>query len=89
MPSTTAGRLGYPMVCQLPRRGPDRRVRGTAGVLVFHRTPAQAVQIGSIVEEAAQDAINAMAVGSPVDGRCRGVSEAVYGEGGTRRRLRQ
>jgi L-ribulose-5-phosphate 4-epimerase len=35
------------------------------GVLVFHRTPAQAVQIGSIVEEAAHDAINAMAVGGP------------------------
>jgi L-fuculose-phosphate aldolase len=36
------------------------------GVLVFHRTPAQAVLIGSVVEEAAQDAINAMAVGGPV-----------------------
>ncbi|MBV9172795.1 MAG: class II aldolase/adducin family protein [Chloroflexi bacterium] len=35
------------------------------GVLVFHRTPAEAVQIGSIVEEAAQDAIHAMAVGGP------------------------
>jgi L-ribulose-5-phosphate 4-epimerase len=36
------------------------------GVLVFHRTPAQAVQIGSIVEEAAQDAINAMGLGGPI-----------------------
>jgi L-ribulose-5-phosphate 4-epimerase len=36
------------------------------GVLVFHRTPAQAVQIGSIVEEAAQDAINALSLGGPV-----------------------
>ena len=36
------------------------------GVLVFHRTPAQAIQVGSIVEEAAQDAINAMALGGPV-----------------------
>ncbi|HLZ30069.1 MAG TPA: class II aldolase/adducin family protein [Chloroflexota bacterium] len=35
------------------------------GVLAFHRTPAQAVQVGSIVEEAAQDAINAMAIGGP------------------------
>ena len=35
------------------------------GVLVFHRTPAQAVMIGSIVEEAAQDAINAIAIGGP------------------------
>jgi L-ribulose-5-phosphate 4-epimerase len=33
------------------------------GVLVFHRTPAQAVMIGTIVEEAAQDAIYAMSVG--------------------------
>jgi L-fuculose-phosphate aldolase len=35
------------------------------GVLVFHRTPAQAVMIGSIVEEAAQDAIHAMSIGGP------------------------
>ena len=35
------------------------------GVLVFHRTPAQAVMIGGIVEEAAQDAINAIAIGGP------------------------
>jgi L-ribulose-5-phosphate 4-epimerase len=37
------------------------------GVLVFHRTPAQAVMIGSIVEEAAQDAIHAMSVGGPLE----------------------
>jgi L-ribulose-5-phosphate 4-epimerase len=36
------------------------------GVLVFHRTPAQAVQIGGIVEEAAHDAIHAMAIGGPI-----------------------
>jgi len=36
------------------------------GVLVFHRTPAQAVLVGSIVEEAAHDAINAMAIGGPM-----------------------
>jgi L-fuculose-phosphate aldolase len=35
------------------------------GVLVFHRTPAQAVQVGSVVEEAAQEAIHAMALGGP------------------------
>lgn len=35
------------------------------GVLVFHKTPAQAVLVGGIVEEAAQDAIHAMAVGGP------------------------
>lgn len=37
------------------------------GVLVFHRTPAQAVQVGSIVEEAAMDALNAMALGGPTE----------------------
>jgi len=36
------------------------------GVLVFHRTPDLAVMVGGIVEEAAQAAINAMAVGGPV-----------------------
>ncbi|HLH22921.1 MAG TPA: class II aldolase/adducin family protein [Chloroflexota bacterium] len=36
------------------------------GVLVFHRTPSQAVLVGSIVEEAAHDAINAMAIGGPM-----------------------
>ncbi len=37
------------------------------GVLVFHRTPELAVQVGGIVEEAAQAAINASAVGGPVE----------------------
>lgn len=36
------------------------------GVLVFHRTPEQAVQIGGIVEEAARAAITAMSLGGPV-----------------------
>jgi len=36
------------------------------GVLVFHRTPDLAVLVGGVVEEAAQAAINAMAVGGPV-----------------------
>ena len=36
------------------------------GVLVFHRTPDLAVLAGGIVEEAAQAAINASAVGGPV-----------------------
>jgi len=36
------------------------------GVLVFHRTPDLAVLVGGVVEEAAQTAINAMAVGGPV-----------------------
>ena len=37
------------------------------GVLVFHRTPDLAVLIGGVVEEAAQAAINAMALGGPVE----------------------
>lgn len=36
------------------------------GVLVFHRTPEQAVNVLGIVEEAARDAINAIALGGPV-----------------------
>ncbi len=36
------------------------------GVLVFHRTPEQAVMIGGVVEEAARDAITAMVVGGPI-----------------------
>ena len=36
------------------------------GVLTFHRTPDLAVLVGGVVEEAAQAAINAMAVGGPV-----------------------
>ena len=37
------------------------------GVLVFHRTPDLAVLVGGVVEEAAQAAINAMALGGPVE----------------------
>ena len=37
------------------------------GVLVFHRTPELAVQVGSIVEEAAQAGINSGSVGGPVE----------------------
>jgi len=36
------------------------------GVLVFHRTPELAVLVGGVVEEAAQAAINAHALGGPV-----------------------
>ena len=36
------------------------------GVLVFHRTPDLAVLVGGVVEEAAQAAINAQALGGPV-----------------------
>ena len=36
------------------------------GVLVFHRTPELAIFVGGIVEEAAQAAINATAIGGPV-----------------------
>ncbi len=36
------------------------------GVLVFHRTPELAIMVGGIVEEAAQAAINARALGGPV-----------------------
>lgn len=37
------------------------------GVLVFHRTPDLAVFVGGIVEEAAQAAINAQAIGGPTE----------------------
>jgi L-fuculose-phosphate aldolase len=37
------------------------------GVLVFHRTPELAVLVSGVVEEAAQAAINAQAVGGPVE----------------------
>jgi L-fuculose-phosphate aldolase len=37
------------------------------GVLVFHRTPDLAILVGGVVEEAAQAAINAMALGGPVE----------------------
>jgi L-fuculose-phosphate aldolase len=36
------------------------------GVLVFHRSPDLAVLVGGVIEEAAQAAINARAVGGPV-----------------------
>jgi L-ribulose-5-phosphate 4-epimerase len=37
------------------------------GVLVFHRTPELAIQIGSIVEEAAQAGVNASGLGGPAE----------------------
>jgi L-ribulose-5-phosphate 4-epimerase len=37
------------------------------GVLVFHRTADLAILVGGVVEEAAQAAINAMALGGPVE----------------------
>ena len=37
------------------------------GVLVFHRTPELAVLVGGVIEEAAQAAINASALGGPVE----------------------
>ena len=37
------------------------------GVLVFHRTPELAILVGGVIEEAAQAAINASALGSPVE----------------------
>jgi L-ribulose-5-phosphate 4-epimerase len=37
------------------------------GVLVFHRTPDLAILVGGVVEEAARAAINAMALGGPVE----------------------
>jgi L-fuculose-phosphate aldolase len=37
------------------------------GVLVFHRTPELAMLVGGVVEEAAQAAINARALGGPVE----------------------
>lgn len=37
------------------------------GVLVFHRTPDLAVLVGGVVEEAAQAALNARALGGPVE----------------------
>jgi L-ribulose-5-phosphate 4-epimerase len=37
------------------------------GVLVFHRTPELAILIGGVVEEAAQAAMNAVALGGPVE----------------------
>jgi len=37
------------------------------GVLVFHRTPELAIQVGGIVEEAAQAGLNAASLGGPVE----------------------
>ena len=37
------------------------------GVLVFHRTPELAILVGGVVEEAAQAAIHAAALGGPVE----------------------
>ena len=37
------------------------------GVLVFHKTPEQAVMLGGVVEEAARAAFTSMALGGPVE----------------------
>jgi ribulose-5-phosphate 4-epimerase/fuculose-1-phosphate aldolase len=37
------------------------------GVLVFHRTADLAILVGGVVEEAAEAAINATALGGPVE----------------------
>jgi L-ribulose-5-phosphate 4-epimerase len=37
------------------------------GVLVFHRTPDLAILVGGVIEEAAQAALNAEALGGPVE----------------------
>lgn len=37
------------------------------GVLIFHRTADMAILVGGVIEEAAQAAINAMALGGPVE----------------------
>lgn len=60
------------------------------GVLVFHRTPELAVLVGSVVEEAAQAAINAQALGGPMgiptDLRALALQRSMAFEtGGTRR----
>jgi L-fuculose-phosphate aldolase len=60
------------------------------GVLVFHRTPDLAIVIGGVVEEAAQAAINAQAIGGPVvipdDMRAAALQRAMaFAEAGTAR----
>jgi L-fuculose-phosphate aldolase len=47
------------------RRGAPAVLLANHGVLVFHRTPELAILVGGVVEEAAQAAINAMALGGP------------------------
>jgi L-fuculose-phosphate aldolase len=59
------------------------------GVLVFHRTPDLAVLVGGVVEEAAQAAINASAIGGPVtippEMRAAALQRAMtFAAGGTR-----
>ena len=49
------------------RPGASAVLLANHGVLVFHRTPELAILIGGVVEEAAQAAINAMALGGPVE----------------------
>ncbi len=48
------------------RKGVPAVLLANHGVLVFHRTPELAVLVGGVVEEAAQAAINARALGGPV-----------------------
>ena len=72
---------GVPVAAYAPR-GSDRAVANIRaavrpgvpavllanhGVLVFHRSPDLAILVGGVVEEAAQAAINAQALGGPVE----------------------
>ncbi len=52
---------------QAARPGVPAVLLANHGVLVYHRTAELAVLIGGVVEEAAQAAINARAVGGPVE----------------------
>ncbi|TAM82915.1 MAG: class II aldolase/adducin family protein [Jatrophihabitans sp.] len=48
------------------RSGAPAVLLANHGVLIFHRTPELAVMVGGVVEEAAQAAVNAQAIGGPV-----------------------
>lgn len=52
---------------QAVRSGVPAVLLANHGILVFHRTVELAVLVGGVVEEAAQAAINAEAVGGPVE----------------------
>ena len=49
------------------RPGVPAALLANHGVLVFHRTAELAVLVGGIIEEGAQAAINALALGGPVE----------------------
>jgi len=52
---------------QAARRGVPAVLLANHGVLTFHRTAELAILVGGVVEEAAQAALNAMALGGPVE----------------------